>query len=378
MRIAIVTETFMPEINGVAMTIGRLVQGLAERGHSLQVVRPRQNPHHPHGIPAEFDDVTLPGFPIPLYPEMRMGFPCFFTLLKLWKARRPDFVHIVTEGPMGLTAVHAARRLRIPCISSFHTNFHHYTHHYGIGFLYGPLVAYFRHIHNLTRCNLVPDATLITELEVHGFRNSHHWARGVDTELFTPARRDAALRQEWGLGDGSPCDDTLAVLHVSRVAKEKNIPLVVEVFDQISTAAPHARLVIVGDGPELPRLRKRYPHVIFTGMKLGEDLARHYASADLFLFASTTETFGNVVTESLASGLVTLTYEYAAGRQFIRPGENGYLAGFDNPASFADTARIAMRERHRWPAIRTAARATAEGIPWSHILDNYETLLKKL
>lgn len=289
LRIAIVTETYPPEINGVAMTISRMVSGLQGRAHQVQLIRPRQSRHDAPATASSFEEVLQRGIPIPSYDSLKMGLPAKQALLRLWTRQRPDIVHVVTEGPLGWSALRAAAKLRIPCSCDFHTNFHSYSVHYGMGWLKKPITAYLRSFHNKTQATLVPTASLLEVLAKHGFLNLRVVARGVDTRLFHPAKRSAALRAQWDAHAQQP-----VAMYVGRLAPEKNLPVLLEALSAIRSVRPDARLVVVGDGPERAALEAAYPYVIFAGMRVGEDLAAHYASGDIFLFPSVTETFGNV------------------------------------------------------------------------------------
>lgn len=370
MRLALVTETFPPEVNGVAMTLNRLVLGLARRGHEVTVVRPKQGKADRPDTEAPYRDVLVPGVPLPRYAGLRMGLPVYHRLYDRWAAEAPDVVHIATEGPLGWAALWAAERLGLPVSSSFHTNFHQYSHHYGFGFIKGVAVAYLRHFHNRTHCTMVPTDQMRHTLQEEEYRHVTVMTRGVDTDLFDPARRSEELRRSWGLQP-----DDVAVIYVGRLAKEKNVDLVVQSFSRMREIDPRCHLILVGDGPESGPLQKRYPDFHFCGMRLGEDLAAHYASGDVFLFPSITETFGNVVTEALASGLVVLTYDYAAGRQYIRSGKNGVLVPFDYPETFVSEAGDLMKVRSNWESLRTGARKTALGITWDAVVGHFEGLL---
>ncbi len=374
MKLTLVTETFPPEINGVAMTLHRLVTGLAARGHAVEVVRPRQSRKDAACDQGSLTEWLVPGLPLPGYPELKIGLPVYFQLKRHWRAKRPDLVHVATEGPLGFAAVHAARALGLPVTSGFHTNFHAYTRHYGVGFVRQTGFAYLRHVHNLTACTFAPSADVVETLTAEGLQRVHLLGRGVDTALFTPARRDDALRASWGASPETP-----VAICVGRLAPEKNLPLVVESWQALRAILPELVLVLVGDGPSRRELARKYPGIHYTGAQRGETLARHYASGDLFLFASVTETFGNVVTEAMASGLVVVTYDYAAGRAHIRDGENGFLATYDNPAAFHAAAARAAAARAHWPALRQAARARALGLSWDSIVVRFEeTLISQL
>ena len=369
MKLTLVTETFPPEVNGVAMTLHRLVSALAVRGHQVEVVRPRQTTVE---VPATtpFTEFLTPGFPCPGYKELTLGWPVYWRLKRHWTGQRPDVVHIAVEGPLGLAALQAARSLKIPLSSSFHTNFHAYSRHYHVGFLHDAGLAYFRWFHNRTACTFAPSVDVIAALGSAGFENLHLLGRGVDTEQFSPARRDEVLRTSWGAGP-----DTLVAMCVGRLAAEKNLPLVAETWAVLRAKEPELKLVLVGDGPLRPALTRQFPGIIYAGVRHGEDLARHYASGDLFLFASVTETFGNVVTEALASGLVVVTYDYAAGRAHVRDGENGHLARLGDEAAYRAAAQRAVAGRAEWPILRAAARHTAKALSWDRVVDGFEQVL---
>lgn len=367
MNIALVTETFPPEINGVAMTLSHLVEGLARRGHRVTVIRPRQGKTDLPRSDGLYDELLCPSVPIPGYAFLRAGLPVRGRLLRAWRARRPDIVHIATEGPLGYAALSAADKLGLPLASSFHTNFHSYSRHYGFAFLTRPALAYLRHFHNRTRITLSPTVELNDELTRDGFRGMRLLSRGVNTEVFHPAHRDESLRRSWGAAPGD-----LVVLHVSRLAAEKNYPQLIAAFARIRAAQPSARFVIVSDGPLREKLSRAHPWIRFTGFLPRADLARHYASADLFLYASLTETFGNVVTEAMASGLPVLAYDYAAPARYIHNLENGLVVPFgDAPAwhRAADTLASTPSLRRR---LGEAARRTAEGISWTRVIDGFE------
>lgn len=370
LNIALVTETYLPEVNGVAITLGRMVEGLLKRQHNIHLIRPRQSKQDAPNISEGFQETLVAGMPIPGYPELKAGLPAKGKLVKLWQQQRPDIVHIATEGPLGWSAISAARKLNIPVSTDFHTNFHSYTSHYGVGLLQKPIAAYLKHFHNKTACTLVPTTSLQQELDKDGYKNVLVVSRGVDAALFHPARRSQELRTAWGADDSTPI-----VMLVSRIAPEKNLHLVIETFNKMLAVKPEAKLVMVGDGPARAELQKNHPHVIFTGMKTGEELAAHYASGDVFLYPSLTETYGNVTVESMASGLATIAYDYAAARQHIRHNENGLLAPFNDAEAFAAQAVGLIGDAERIQRMRTAARATVEMLTWDHIMGQMESVL---
>ncbi|CDF85956.1 putative glycosyl transferase [Pseudomonas knackmussii B13] len=370
LRIALISETFPPEINGVANTLGRLASGLMQLGHRVQVVRPRQSVDD--GRHSDDELLLTRGWPLPGYPGLQWGQSCLHKLLRHWRRLRPDVLYIATEGPLGLAALRAAKRLRIPALSGFHTNFQQYSAHYGLGPLTRLVTAYLRWFHNRTLRTLVPSASQALELERRGFAHVVQLARGVDGRLFQPGRRDDELRRQWGLGE-----QDIAVLHVGRLAAEKNLGLLGRAFRQLRAAHPnlHMRLIVVGDGPQRAQLAQELPDALFCGLQRGEELARHYASGDLFLFPSLSETFGNVVLEALASGLAVVAYDQAAAGQHIRHGHNGVLAPPGDEAEFIDAANWLLEDRERLRRVRLNARQHAGRLEWSGIVERFEGYL---
>ena len=370
MHLALITETYAPEINGVAMTLGRLVDGLAQRGHRITIVRPRQrheSPRYSETQRVACRQVRLPGVPIPGYPQLRLGLPAANRLRKIWRLNRPDLVHVATEGPLGASAITIARQMGIPVTSSFHTNFDQYTRDYRIGWLKPLVAAWLRRVHNRTFRTFAPTGDLLKRLAAGGYANLRLLSRGVDTELFSPARRDDALRASWGVKP-----DEVVVIHVGRMAAEKNYPLLFRVFDALKSVEPRARLVLVGDGPMLATYQRQRPDAIFTGFYTGVNLARHYASGDLYLHASNTETFGNVITEAMASGLAVGAFDYAAAHEFIRHGENGLVAPLSHEPAFYENAVRLVLEPELRRRLSSAGRATAEQLSWNGVIAGFE------
>lgn len=350
MHCSIVTETWPPEINGVALTVRGLARGLSELGHEVSLARPRQ-PADPD-TPAEFEQLLVPGAGLPRYPGLRFGMPVQGRIKAFWQRRRPDAVYIATEGPLGWAALRAARRLGIPAATGFHTRFDDYIGHYGLKFLTPVVFAWLRRFHNSGQATLVPTRELRDFLASRGFDKVRLLRRSVNTRLFDPARRDEALRAEWGLAP-----DDLAVIYVGRIAPEKNLDLAVRSFRAIAARDPRARFVWVGDGPSRAKLAEQNADFLFAGVRRGEDLARHYASGDLFLFPSLSETFGNVTVEAMASGVATVAFGYGAAREYITDPSLGRAVPCDNASAFEAAALELAADRALRVATGRAARA---------------------
>jgi glycosyltransferase involved in cell wall biosynthesis len=373
-HICIVTETYPPEVNGVAFTLGHWVEGLRSQGYIVSIVRPRQESlDSPH---MSFDPmVTLvPGFPLPGYRSLRFGWPAGRVLGHCWAEHPPDVVYVATEGPLGWSAVRIARRLGIPIVSGFHTNFHSYCSHYHVSWLRPLIFRYLCRFHSRTAGTLVPSADLRTRLESMGVKNVSVLGRGVDSELFNPRRRSAKLRHIWHASDND-----LVLLYVGRVAGEKNLQLAVEAYRAIKQRSGAVKFVIVGDGPLRAALQSKHPDLVFCGVQTGKKLAEHYASADVFLFPSETETFGNVTLEAMASGLAVVAYDYAAAHMHIIDGESGVLVPPGDARAFVDRAVRLAGTPQTLASIRRQARGYAVSLHWKGVVERFaRTLMSPL
>ena len=369
LRIAVVTETWPPEVNGVAMTLAKLVQGLSHRNHDVQLIRPRQTKTDSPMSDSSLEEVLMRGMPIPRYPELKLGLPSKKTLVKTWTLRRPDVVHIATEGPLGWSALQAAKVLKLPVTSDFRTNFQSYSKHYGVGWLRKPIVAYLRKFHNATACTMVPTRELMRTLSQNGFANLKVVSRGVDTKLFNISKRDTSLRSSWGA-----TDDTKVLISVGRMAPEKNLDQVLKTYEALKVTGQAFKLVMVGDGPLKEQFQKRYPEIIFPGMLSQSNLATYYASSDLFIFPSQTETFGNVTLEALASGIPVLAFDCAAARDWVQTGVNGWLVAENNPEGFAAQAVAIFNSKDLLDQITQSTRQQVVHLDWDQIAEQVESV----
>ena len=363
-----VTETYVPEVNGVALTLAQLVGGLRARGHRVSLVRPRQPVDD-----RDLDTTLVRALSLPGYREARVGLPARASLGARWTTDPPDVVYVATEGPLGWSAVRAARRLRIPILSGFHTDFPSYARHYWLGWLAPLALAYLRHLHNATQATVVASAELRERLQHAGFENLRVLGRGVDGDHFTPDRRSAALRRSWGAGPGD-----VVALYVGRLAAEKNIPVAIEAYRAMQRERRGVRFALVGGGPLRAVLEGAHPDLHFCGVRTGSELAEHYASADLFVLPSETETFGNVTLEAMASGLAVLAYDRAAARLHVRDGHSGALVPTGQATAFVAAAAALARCPQEVAAMGRRARADAERLDWRAVVERFEALLMEV
>ena len=371
MRLTVVTETYPPEVNGVAMTIGHLVEGMRQRGHQVEVIRPRQADDPSQG--QNEGDFLVPGLPLPGYAELRLGLPQAWRLRRRWRQQRPDLVHVVTEGPLGWSALAAAKGLGIPATSGFHTNFDHYSTHYGFGWMRPMVSTYLRTFHRRAQATLVPTEALAATLAGEGIPGVRVVGRGIDLTLFSPQCRNEALRQTFKAHADAP-----VCLNVGRIAPEKNLNLAEMAFDRIAADSPGAQMVWVGEGPSRIAMQERQPQHHFVGVQRGQALAMHYASADVFLFPSLTETYGNVVAEAMASGVAVVAYRSAAASELIQDGVNGVTVTPGDQVAFVAAARRVAEDALLRRRLAAQACASVQLRSWGHVLADFEAALNEV
>ncbi|MFG6416462.1 glycosyltransferase family 4 protein [Roseateles sp. DC23W] len=375
-RIAYVTDTFPPEINGVALTAERALAHLRGAGHAVQLIHPRRPGEASR---RDADEWRCGGAPLPLYPGLRVGLATPGVLRALWREHGglPDLVHVATPGPLGWAALSAARAAGVPASADFRTNFHSYCSHYGLGWLAPVVLGHLKRVHALADLNFVPTAELAGLLTAQGFERLQVLGQGVDAQLFSPTRRDAPLREDWRAGT-----EHRVMLYVGRLAAEKNVGLALHTFERLSARRPGLRMVVVGDGPMRERLQRQHPSVRFVGMQTGAALARHYASADVFLYPSLTDVFGNVTLEALASGLAVAAFDTGAAARHVRDGVSGCLTppslGLAAADAFLDAATRALEASAPGGAMRRQAREATLQAGWPPVLRRFEQQLIQL
>ncbi|MFG6179074.1 glycosyltransferase family 4 protein [Halomonas sp. THAF12] len=365
MRICLVSETWTPDINGVAHTLARLSDQLRQRGITLQLVRPRpvDGQHRDEGMSSE---LQVQGFSVPGYREVRLGLPAARRIRRLWQDERPDAVYVATEGPLGWSALAVAEKLGIPVVSGWHTNFDHYCRDYGVGWLRPLVTQRLRRFHNRCAATLVPTHAQARALTALDFERVKVMARGIDGARFSPEHRDPALREAWGADPHHP-----VALYVGRLAPEKNLDLLRDTFAAMLDARPDMKLVVVGDGPGRAALERALPQAHFTGFVSPDDLIRHYASADLFVFPSISETWGNVLLEAMASGLAVIAFRHAAGAELIDDDANGVQLAIGDEAGFREAAVALCQQPARYGRLGRAARDRALQYRWPAITDDF-------
>jgi len=377
LRLALVTDTFSPEVNGVAMTLGRLVDGLRARGHEVTVVRPRRPedpaPARPWHATIDEHEIVLPSLPLPKYPEVRLAWPWAGSWRRVLARRAPDRVHVATETALGHIALGWARDRGIPVTSSWHTRFDAYVGRYGAAGLTRFARAWLTRFHRRARSTLVPTASLARGLSAYHLPGLAVLGRGVDTALFDPAKRSEDERTSWGIEPGA-----LVALGVGRLAPEKDWDDAADAVARARERGVLATLVLVGDGPDRARLAGT-PHVHFTGVRRGEDLARAYASADLFLFPSRTETFGNVLQEAMASGLPAVAVGRGAAREVLVDGVNGWRVDTEDREPWREAGvRALLTPLEELRARGQAARKAMLPRSWEAIVDTFEAHLHEV
>ena len=360
LKITLVTETFPPEINGVALTLEKLHNFLNLSGHRPSVIRPRR-----------FSETKKPelvqGFPIPMYPKLRFGIGSPLRLYQTIKNKMPDIIHLATEGPLGLACLGIAKSLRIPVVSSFHTNFDLYANDYKMGFLSSGISHYLRWFHNQTEATFAPSNACLQRLQTLGYKNTKIWTRGVDTGLFNPTQKDFNFKSKIGL-----TEKDILLLYVGRLAPEKNIGALLETFKKAKTTlsrqSKNLFLALVGTGPlvEHSDLEKTNG-IILPGELRGNHLAQWYASADVFVFPSTSETFGNVILEAQASGLPVLCLNSQATQERITNHHDGILAA--NIEEFESQIIDLCADKSKRAFLGKNATQTAKSQKWDDIFN---------
>jgi len=348
-RIGLVSDTYTPQVNGVTTVVRRIASLLRAQGHEAMVVAPR---YPTSATPADLRELRIPSLAFPLYPDIRLSLPPFRQVADFFDAALPDLVHVHTEGALGLAGRHWALRRGVPLVTTFHTNFPEYSRHYGVGFLEPLVWRWLRWFHRPARVTFTPGQAVRDDLVRRGLPHATLWGRGVDPHFFHPGRRDHSWRR-WLAGG----DDTVIVLHVGRLAHEKNLGVLIEAWRQTYDAlGQRATFVVAGEGPEARRIESRLPFVRLLGFLPREDLATLYASADVSVFPSHTETCGLVALEAMASGSAVIAADAGGFRESIQNGTTGLLVPAHEPQGYRDAIVALARDAAGRFALAAAAR----------------------
>ena len=355
MRIALFTETFLPKIDGIVTRLCHTVQHLTALGNEVAVIAPdiEGAPHRYFGARV----YGIPSVPLPLYPELKLAAPSP-AVGRVLRSFKPDLIHVVNPAVLGLGGIYYSDAMNLPLVASYHTHLPKYLQHYGLGFLEGTLWSLLKMGHNRAEINLCTSTAMQEELSSHGIERVHVWQRGVDTELFHPSAATDEMR--FRLSDGQ--SERPLLLYVGRLSAEKEVTRIRTILEQI----PETRLAVVGDGPNRESIEQHFEghDVVFTGYLKGQELASAFASADLFVFPSRTETLGLVLLEAMAAGCPAMAARSGGITDIIDEGVNGYLFAPHSDEEFVAVARQMLSDRDRMDEIRTNARLEAERWGW--------------
>jgi len=374
LRIALFTGNYNYVRDGSNQALNRLVGYLERQGAVVRVYAPTvDNPaFEPVGTL-----VSVPSVAIPRRNEYRLALGMPQQVKDDLDAFAPNLVHLSTPDLLGVAALKHARRMGLPVVASVHTRFETYLRYYGLGWLEPALRRHLRGFYN--RCDqiFVPTACMIGSLRKGGItRDIRQWGRGVDLDLFSPRRRDGALRQSLGFAE-----QDVVVAFVGRVVKEKGLTFFADCIARLEAAGVRHRVLVVGDGPERAAFAARLPRAVFTGFLEGECLARAYASADIFFNPSTTETFGNVTLEAMASGLGVICARATGSQSLIQHGQDGFLYDADDRAQCVDALATLIGDTALRTRLGAAAAERARTFDWDTILDgvlqNYWDVLRQ-
>ncbi|HEU0299197.1 MAG TPA: glycosyltransferase family 1 protein [Longimicrobium sp.] len=359
MKVVYFTESLLPHVDGVSRTLAQLYGFLERRGVDFRIYSPF--------VPGP--EVSWSGrvratryVRFPLYPDYRVTLPALGPIARELEEWRPELVHLVSPTPMASRAQGWARRRGIPVVSSFHTHFVSYFRYYGVPWLQGFGWRTLRRFYEKCERVYAPSESIIAELAEHGITNTELWSRGIDLARFSPEHRSAELRARAGADDSTPI-----LLMVSRLVKEKDMADLVGMDRILRQRGNTHRLVLVGDGPMRAELEAALPDAYFAGHQSGDALARWYASGDVFVFPSTTETFGNVVLEAQASGLPAVVVDRGGPPGLVAPGRTGFVARANDPADLAARAEPLLRDPVERARMGLLARDAARERDWTAI-----------
>lgn len=372
MRLALFTDTYLPQTNGVARTLHRLTGYLHRRGIEHLLFTPKSAPEEGYADPVR----PIASIPFFLYPECRLALPSMSSIQSELKSFKPDLLHMATPFNLGLCGLRYAQKQNLPHVASYHTHFDRYLEYYRMRRIVPLYWKYMKWFHRTCDAILAPSSETVESLRTQGFNRLRTWSRGVDCSLYMPEKRSSSVRERYGIS--AP----LLLLYVGRIAPEKDIATLLLAMRQLpDSIASAVHLLVVGDGPLLPELQEQAPdNVTFAGSKHGEELAELYASGDLFVFPSSTETFGNVVLEAMASGLPVIAADAGGSKDLVIPGVTGTLFAAHQSEALVQEICSAVLHPDLRAAMGAEGRKQSLGRSWEHIFDglirDYEEVIE--
>lgn len=366
MRVAIVAESFLPNINGVTNSVLRVLEHLHREGHEAIVIAPgARNGQEEVSDYLGFPIRRVPTVKVPMIDSLPVGVPTTVVDSEL-REFQPDIIHLASPFVLGAAGAFSARQLRIPAVALYQTDVAGFATKYQLSALAFGVWEWLRTIHNSCQMTLAPSSLTIADLEHHHIKNVRHWGRGVDAVRFHPSKRSESLRKQW-----DPTGNKRIVGFVGRLAAEKGVHRLSALNDR-----EDIQLVIVGDGPERPLLEAQLPNAVFTGALGGKALAHAYASLDIFVHAGEFETFCQAIQEAQASGVPTIGPRAGGPVDLIEEGVNGYLLEVDTFIEDLPAAVDAIDS----PDFGVNARASIENKTWEalcrQLMGYYEEVLE--
>jgi phosphatidylinositol alpha 1,6-mannosyltransferase len=362
-RIALFSEVYWPMVSGVGVTLLRLTEALQARGHELRVYSATYP--LPQGQPDRPEVHRSPSVPLFLYPDVQWAFPRMRDVVEDLTRFRPDVVHVATEFSLGIAGVKAARQLGLPLIASAHTDYDRYAQRYGVTWALRAGWHYLRWFYGQAHTVLCPSRIYEEHLHSRGVLHTGIWSRGVDPDYFHPKFRSDEYRARFGIGPGD-----LLVTYIGRIAREKNLELLLDAWQRLAPVRDGAQLVLVGRGPLEDEIRRRdIAGVHVTGLLQGPDLSAAYASADVFTFPSPTETFGNSLLEAMGSGLPSLVAASGGVLEFSEHGDNAWLVAPDSVPAIEEGLERLLSDPGLRRRLSDGALRTARARDWSRVYD---------
>ena len=371
MRISVVSETCWTEISDITVTLRQLIPGLIDKGHQIQLICPDYNIREAPTFSNNLSLYPIKYFSFISYKNSRYGLPSRKALLRIWENQKPDIIYVTTQGPLGWTAVTQAKRLKIPTVSYFNADYLSFRQECRINALKTLARKYLIKVLNKSNTTIVSTEGQKKKLLEMGINSIAVLGQGVDANLFTPEKRSVKLRQKWGVKQLDP-----VLLYVGRIDTESNFDQAIRTYFILHSMNKQLKfvLVLVGDGPLAKRLKINYPEFIFTSILSQEELSNIYASADLLVFPSTSDTFSNVILEAMASGLGIISYNCATSHIHIKSEERGLLANKNDSQQFFSNAKRFLRNDLLLKKCRINAFNYAKTQDWFSIVKHIENI----